>query len=333
MRVQPANLIRGVVRLLALVLTGITVGGLIGQVARDRWWLLAALYHLPIIPIGLGAVLLDLILGGRTVRRPRFGVTVLGLAGLFVSAGFMTGHAEPAIVPAGAPEARVVQWNVQWGGGRGRTDATWRAIVDDALARGPDIVVLSEAPDPAQFQPFARLAGGGWREVSLANAAGETYWYRMTIASRWPIDAGGRHAVRNGAALSARVRAPWGSLRVLAVDGMSDPKQSRGPFLEDVAALCEAARRAGDPFDVVAGDFNTTARSVHFDPLRRENYAPASDLRFTFRATYPAWCPLYDVDHVWLAPGVVPRSCALFSNSHTDHLGLEVTLCALVKGR
>ena len=62
------------------------------------------------------------------------------------------------------------------------------------------------------------------------------------------------------------------SLRILVVDGRSNPFHSRLPFLAAIAQMCRVASEQGRPFDVVAGDFNTPSQSVGFDALKRQRY-------------------------------------------------------------
>src|SRR5689334_908290 len=60
-------------RLSAVVVAVALVGSLVGQVVRDRWVVTALLMYVPLPVVGLAAVAVDLLRGGRTLRRPRFG--------------------------------------------------------------------------------------------------------------------------------------------------------------------------------------------------------------------------------------------------------------------
>ncbi len=74
--------------------------------------------------------------------------------------------------------------------------------------------------------------------------------------------------------------------------------QSRLPFLGAIDQICRDAAGAGRSFDVVAGDFNTPSRSIGFDALTAQGYTLASRAASGWRGTFPAWLPVYDIDHV-----------------------------------
>jgi endonuclease/exonuclease/phosphatase family metal-dependent hydrolase len=140
----------------------------------------------------------------------------------------------------------------------------------------------------------------------------------------------GQVPVRNGVAMAVAVRVRGRPLRLLVVDGISRVTVPRTPFLEDIAAACDAAAKEGRPFDVVVGDFNATGRSVGFDAVRSAagGYKRASDYSGGWRATWPVPLPLYDIDHVLVRSGAAVTGCDLFSSStlDTDHRGQFVTL-------
>ena len=115
-------------------------------------------------------------------------------------------------------------------------------------------------------------------------------------------------------------------LRLLCVDGQSNPFQSRLPFLVAITDLCRAASAAGRPFDLVVGDFNTPARSLGFDAMMDQGYTLASKSDAGWRGTFPSWLPLYDIDHVWLARDLGLGSCTFFNGPHTDHRGQVVRI-------
>jgi endonuclease/exonuclease/phosphatase (EEP) superfamily protein YafD len=135
----------------------------------------------------------------------------------------------------------------------------------------------------------------------------------------------------NGTAIGVTVATPRGPLRVLVVDGVSDATIPRTPMLRAVMQTCREAQRAGQPFDVVAGDFNSLARSIGFDALRDAGFVLASWRASGWRGTYPAALPLYDIDHVWVAPGglLAPATCHMLSSPSTNHRGQLVTLTRL----
>jgi len=115
-------------------------------------------------------------------------------------------------------------------------------------------------------------------------------------------------------------------VRILVVDGKSNPFASRLPFLRAVAELCRAAAEEGRPFDALAGDFNAPGRGIGFDSLTAQGYSLAGRSAAGWRGTFPSWLPLYDIDHVWLRPGLRLRSCTLFTGAASDHRGQFVSV-------
>ena len=124
--------------------------------------------------------------------------------------------------------------------------------------------------------------------------------------------------------VSANVRGC--SLRFLVVDGRSNPFRSRLPFLRGIAEICHTAATVGHPFDAIAGDFNTPDRSIGFDAMTSQRYTLASRSAAGWRGTFPSWLPIYDIDHVWLRPGLRMRSCTLFAGPASDHRGQFVSV-------
>jgi endonuclease/exonuclease/phosphatase family metal-dependent hydrolase len=113
-------------------------------------------------------------------------------------------------------------------------------------------------------------------------------------------------------------------LRLLVVDGLSSPLRPRGPFLQAIAGACREADSTGRPYDLILGDFNTPSRSLGFDELDGIGYRLAGRSAFGWRGTFPAWVPVYDIDHVWLGPEIHLGSCTFFHGPYTDHRGQVV---------
>ncbi len=111
------------------------------------------------------------------------------------------------------------------------------------------------------------------------------------------------------------------TLRLLVVNGISSPTRSRLPFLAAIAETCRQAREQGRPFDFVLGDFNTPGRSLGFDAFDQQGYQLAGRSAAGWRATFPSWLPVYDIDHVWLSPGQELASCSFSSGPYSDHRG------------
>ena len=302
----------------------------IGYGVRDRAVIFALLMYLPLVPLALLTLLWDLILRGRSVGRYRFVASVFAvLVGLW-GATNMIGSGATSAAASSSSSIKLVQWNVQWGGRQG--DTSWRQIIGRIAAQVPDVVVLNEAPADAQVAAMCSQLGGGpgsgWTFVSHANRPGSPYWFRLVVASRWSVKMDAIYTMPNGAAIGVSVTSPRGTLRVLVVDGISRPTILRTPLLRAVMQTCRDADSAGVPFDIIAGDFNTLSRSIGFDALREAGFVLASSRAGGWRGTFPSALPLYDIDHVWIAPdaGVTATSCQMLTSLSTNHRGQAVTL-------
>ena len=75
---------------------------------------------------------------------------------------------------------------------------------------------------------------------------------------------------------------------------------------------------------MIVGDFNTPSRSLGFDELVAEGYRLAGWSSAGWRATFPSWLPVYDIDHIWIAPRSRIGSCEFFNGPWTDHRGQVV---------
>ena len=163
--------------------------------------------------------------------------------------------------------------------------------------------------------------GPGADCVGIHHDPTSRYWFRLAVCSRWPIRLEEYVELPGGVAMSVTAEVRGHPLRLLVVDGKSNPFQSRLPFVRAIADDCRTAAVSGRPYDAVAGDFNTPSRSIGFDVLTAQGYQLASRSAGGWRGTFPSWLPLYDIDHVWLRPGLRVRSCTLFNGSASDHRG------------
>ena len=308
-------------------LLGIVLG-FIGQSLRDRNLLLALLMYVPIVPLGLVALLLDLARRGRALR-PRFVLTAIGSTGVLVGAIPMLGMKPPDAAVAGGDPLTLLHWNMQ-SGGRWAAQPRWERAAEQILSRQPDVIVLSEAPPDHWLFHSLHKNGRGYKTVHISNQPDSRYWYKPLVCSRWPMVMEGQVPVRNGVAMAVAVRVRRRPLRLLVVDGVSQVTVLRTPFLEDVARACDAAATEGRPFDVVVGDFNAPGRSVGFDAVRSAGggYKRASDYSGGWRGTWPVPLPVYDIDHVLMRPDAAVKGCEMFTSLRldTDHRGQFVTL-------
>jgi endonuclease/exonuclease/phosphatase family metal-dependent hydrolase len=316
-----------VVRLsIALGLATIIVLGLVGQALRDRSVALALLFYLPVLPASIAAVLVDVVRKGRALPRTRFLLGTLGAIGAMCSTIPMIGSGTIGKYEPTDTEVTLLHWNVLWGGGPFRSERTWAAERAEIRTRDPDLIILSELPRAEWLSLLLDELGPGASCVGTEHDVRSNYWYRIAVCSRWPIRLEKQMPLPGGVAMSVACEVRDRKMRVLVVDGKSNPFASRLPFLEAISKLCRAAASEGRPYDAVAGDFNTPARSIGFDFLTTQGYTLASRSASGWRATFPSFLPIYDIDHVWLRPGLRLRSCTVFTGAASDHRGQFVSV-------
>jgi endonuclease/exonuclease/phosphatase family metal-dependent hydrolase len=320
------GLIRAVRLITVFGLAVIIVAGLAGQAVRDRSVALAILFYLPLLPASAAAVVLDLARRGRCLPRARFSLTLLGVVGGALAAMPMIGSGTVGKYEPADLEVTILQWNVMWGGGPFRSPQTWAAQRALIRKRDPDLIILSELPPADWLELLIGELGPGANFAGIETDPGSRDWFRLGVCSRWPVRMEKRVPLPGGVAMSALCAVRGRELRILVVDGKSNPFASRLPFLRAVADICRLAADEGRPFDALAGDFNTPGRGIGFDDLTSQGYSLASRSAAGWRGSFPSWLPLYDIDHVWLKPGLRLRSCALFTGPSTDHRGQFVSV-------
>ena len=295
--------------------------GMTGQATRDRNLVLALMMYIPLVPLGLWAVALDGVRRGRSIPRARFALAALGLGATAWGGFLMTGGRAPDRAPMGSSQVSILHWNVMWAG---RNATRWHDLAREIRRRDPDLVVLSEAPpDDMVVESFSFRAQRA-SAVYVTNEPGERYWYNPMVCSRGPLKREWRIDIANGAAMSVLAEVRGRTVRLLVVDGKSDPRIGRTPMLHDIAAACDRLARRGQPVDVIVGDFNAVGRSIGFDAFAaagEEGYRRSSDYGGGWRATWPAPVPVYDIDHLWVRNDWAVIGCELFSARGTDHRG------------
>lgn len=324
---------QSLLRLLASITVGLIVIGLVGQLLRDRFFITHLMMHAPLVLLGAAAVVLAIVWRGS--RAWRATLLVSGVVGVVSGAAPMIGGGARSSPAPSGQDATIVQWNVRWGGGGGGVDGSakrWSSICDelagfaqdDAPGGAPDIIILSEAPSPPRIAELSGRLGDGWSNAQVRNAPRARYLYSLAVLSRWPVTLERENEIPSGRTMLVRVAAPDGDIRVLVVDGQSTPLIQRTPRLRAVSDICRAADGSAAPIHIVAGDFNAIGRSIGFDAIRDAGYGPAAASSRGWRGTWPALCPVYDIDHVWLSDEIAVSGCALFSNLATDHRGTVV---------
>jgi endonuclease/exonuclease/phosphatase family metal-dependent hydrolase len=301
---------------------------LAGYLARDRWPALAGLTYLPLLPVGLAALAIAALPGAP--KRARIGLAVASVLSCLWALPSMLGWHAPLPLPESAPDiVRLLQWNV-WGGGPTR-HRTWTWSTETIVREAPDIVILSEAPRDYKLARLTERLGPEWSSVHVQNRPQADYWYKLVLASRWPVQLVREQAVTRGKTMLVQVDAPQRSLRALVVDGESDPTRDRGEMLRDVADIVRIEARAGTPIDVLAGDFNAPSRSQGFDQIWNQGYQLAAASSRSWRATFPMLLPLLDIDHVLLRSPVA-ADCTFFSSLGSDHRGQLVRFRSTAMG-
>ena len=296
---------------------------LAGRVVRDRTTVFALLMYLPMLPIAVATLIALMLAMAR--RRRVTSKPLIALVGMAVlAAGWnildMTGRGSATIAPHDGSLVTLMQWNVQWGGREVRPQA-WGPTASAIRGESVEIIVLNEAPAGERIARLCADLGQTWNFVSLGHAPRSRYWYGLAVASCWPVRLEREVELPNGAAMSVIVEMPQRPLRVLVVDGISNPRVLRTPMLHAVARHCREEAAAGWPVDLIAGDFNAVSASLGFDSLREQQFALASRAGRGWRGTFPSALPLYDIDHVWVSPVHRVASCRFISSSGTNHRG------------
>lgn len=209
--------LRTALRLVALTSTLLLALALTGHVVRDRTWWLALLMYVPLTLVAPFVIVAHLAAFERRAWKRRVLVIAVSAVALVFALHDLRGDG-PLASPTGS--MRVLQWNVQWG----RDEAGWTETVAQIEKAAPDIIILSEAPSDAKLAALCARLGREWTFTSSRNAPRARYWYSMAILSRWAMSEPQAEPLPNGAAYAVTVPTPRRPTRVVAVDGMSNPK-------------------------------------------------------------------------------------------------------------
>ncbi len=315
-----ASLARAICDSVIVITFAMLVGGLIGQLARDRWLIIAPLMYFPVPLIAVLAILIDLIKRGRTLRGLRYSLSVIAILSLAIETRTLFGFGAFDQPISNQSTIRVMHWNVMWGGGFHRP-VHWDDICKKILDRKPDIAVLSEVPiDDTRMQQLMQKLGDGWAEIPFNHGGSDGYISRMRVISRYNMQIEKRYSNGCGTVAIVRIDSPK-VLRFLLVDGVSG--------INDKQPLYEMIRSAiGEEqmIDAVLGDFNSTTRNIGFSSLQALGYREATDFDFTYRGTWPAKLPIYGIDHMLIAPKHRILNARSFRSRGSDHRGLFVDL-------
>ncbi len=317
--------LRLVGRLLTIATVLFILLAVIGYTVRDRTVELALLMYIPLLPLGLWTIVLDMLQAGRSLPWFRFSLTFIGLGIMIWGGVSMNGMGEAQTHSESNTLVRVLHWNVYWGGGN------WKSLSQDIVERHPDIAVLNETPSKFGLNRLLKQLGPTWSLVMYE----ETRSNPLAVCSSWPLQFERYQNTKNAKAMTVIVTVHGQPLRVLAVDvgrNMSNrlvvlSKQLlprwRTPMLAGIVQTIEENEAKGQPIDIIAGDFNAISRSMGFDAFAHVGggYHLASKFSRDWRGTWKSYLPLYDLDHVWVHKRFQGLRGELFTNLRSDHRG------------
>lgn len=321
------------IHLLRQIITGgtllVLVLGFIGQLVRDRTLFFAVLFYLPLILIGVWAILWDIIHKGKSLPIP-FSMSFLGLVAINWMTIGMVGKETPLNGHySNQKTLRLLQWNVRWGGKSYRkywSDSdhrrAWPILRKAIIQNNADIIVLNEPPQDKRLDRLAKQLGEGWHLIRHHHTTGLEEDPRkrntMAILSHFPLQLDTLLDFYKGQGIVATVSYSNTPLRLLVVDGDRNLREVKIPFLADV-------KKAVNKFmpDIVAGDFNAPSHSVGFDGFEQlgTGYRLASRLSAVWRGSWIGFLPLYDIDHVWLSQRLKHKQTTFLFSWVTDHRG------------
>jgi endonuclease/exonuclease/phosphatase (EEP) superfamily protein YafD len=298
----------------------------IGHIVRDRHIVLALMMYIPLLPLGLWAILLDLWQTGHSLPKLRFGLTIIGLTlaiwGSYSMIGTFNNSAQ--ITASGIS---LLHWNVKWGGlgydnyliNKYQGDE-WASIRAEIFQHHPDIIVLSEPPQlDSWLAQLTQQMGPNWSMLKSYR----TKRNGLAIFSSGKLQFERLVKIRHGMAMLVMVTVREQSLRLLLIDGKRSVRKIRTPLLTDIIKAVIDSDQQGQPVDMIIGDFNAVSRSVSFDSYSTAagGYQLASKNARVWRGTWPFFLPLYDIDHIWIHKRFQIIQLKMLMNFNTDHRG------------
>lgn len=272
--------LRRLAELLAFVLQWLLAAGLLAALSRDMIPLLAIVFYAtPPLVLAVGCLLRAGLVGAIGQRRRALAALLAAL--LATGLDRLQHPLEPTQPPVGGRPLRIVQWNAFGVGFRDVDDTLQRLAALDA-----ELLVINEF-GPTWPQHHRDALAQRLPDFQLVRVPGAVVLVRGQ-ARRFRTDRRkGRWELT-----SLRVQLMDGrELTVLVVDIASNPLADRG---EAFAALGNAISH-NRPL-VIAGDFNTPATSVHWEPLA-SRFAASSRASWPSK-TWPVPVPVMVIDHV-----------------------------------
>jgi endonuclease/exonuclease/phosphatase (EEP) superfamily protein YafD len=313
-------------RLLTIGTLFVILLAITGHLIRDHTIVLAFMMYIPLLPLGLWAIVLDFWQAGRSLPKFRFSLTFIGLGIAIWGAVSMIGTNELKTDTL-AKAVSLLHWNVKWGGigydnylKNNYDGHEWASIRQEISQHQADIIVLSEPPQiDSWLAQLIKELGPQWKSVKYDH----TKRNGLAILSPWPLEFENGFKIRDGIAMFVIVTIEEQSLRLLLVDGKRSVRKLRTPRLVDIIQIAIDFEKRGETIDLIVGDFNAVSRSLGFDVYNTAagGYQLASKADRVWRGTWPVFLPLYDIDHVWVHKRFEIQHVDLFSNLHTDHRG------------
>ncbi len=292
----PPHLNRRVVFRLIILMSGLWC---IGQIARDRTWMTGLCFYLPtpIVFVGLSvAGSWQWIVGEKRQSKISFALAFVPALFLLVENArlFWTP------TPAATATYTLVHWNVASG------RLGWNRILPRLLEQRADIYVLSERPQTVELGSVASAFGDAYQSQRFAS---------MLVIAKGRITEG-KWLIRSDHAriYSFRWQYRGDSLRIFAVDLISDILVARDPLLRRVNELADEYRP-----DLIVGDFNAPRRSFRLTNMAA-GYRHAYDVcGHGFGYTWPVPLPVYALDQCILGPRIDGKRFELKTYFLSDH--------------
>ncbi len=278
---------------------------LIGHILRDQTIVLAFIMYIPLLPLGLWTIVVDLYHKGFALPK-RFSLSFIGLVLAIWGTISMIGINTSQVQAAANQTISLLHWNIKWAGlakiygqdlKNPKTVGEWPSIRDQLYQHNPDITILT---DPPQVQAWlTQLKGIGNNMFTFFDTA----YTGLAIISSWPLKFEHFINIRDGVGFSVLVTVNNKDLRLLLIDGNSNPRQLRKFLLKDIQQIVIDKDKKGQAVDFIIGDFNAVSRSIGFDPYysMAGGYYLASKMAMIWRGTWPAFLPIFDIDHIWVS--------------------------------
>ncbi len=309
------------------------------ELIRDVSIFWALSLYLPLLLLGLWAIVWDFIWRGKSLVMP-YALTMLGFIAISVQTSQLLHFHLPQPVPQQAQTIRLLHWNTLCGGkwlfnNQPHSDA-WRELSATIALQQTDIIILSEPPQDARLNQFVKQLGDNWQILSFKSVKPcRRCKIMFSVLSKYAIQLERYVNLRHGDGFIVQINLPQQTLRVLVVDGVSKYNQLRTPFLQDIYHTIIEQHEKQQPVDVIVGDFNAISRSRGFDLYPSMGYWLAGKKTFGWRGTWKSYLPLLDIDHIWINQNYQAVYTEFLTHHTTDHRGQLVTFypinCCLEK--